>query len=144
MELIKRIGRIIGDIPVLGGVLRRPLGLLGFLIVFLFLFIVIFAPLIAPYDYAAQDIPNRLQGPSQAYPLGTDHLGRDIFSRLIYGSRIALGTAIPSVTIAITMGIILGLVSGYLGGRVDDIIVVAMNSLQAFPSVILALTPSPE
>lgn len=134
-----RFDLFLSRIPVLGDVLRRPLGVLGFLIVLLFLMMVIFAPLIAPYHYAEQDITNRLQGPSANYILGTDHLGRDLFSRLVYGSRIALGTAIPSVSIAMTLGIMLGLVSGYLGGRVDDLIVVIMNALQAFPSVILAL-----
>ncbi len=134
-----RINRILDRIPVLGEVLKRPLGALGFILVVFFLVLVIFASLIAPYDYAEQNIANRLQGPSLEHPMGTDHLGRDLFSRLVYGSRIALGTAIPSVTIAMIMGILLGLISGYIGGRVDDIIVVIMNSLQAFPSIILAL-----
>lgn len=126
-------------LPVLGEVLERPLGALGFIIVLLFLVAVIFAPQIAPYEFARQDIPNRLQGPSAAYWLGTDHLGRDLFSRLVYGSRIALGTAIPSVAIALTAGTLLGLVAGYVGGGVDDVVVVIMDSLQAFPSIMLSL-----
>lgn len=134
-----RLQRLLRRIPVLGDVLRRPLGALGFLIVLLFVLTVIFAPLIAPYDYAAQDIPNMLQGPSYTYRLGTDHLGRDLFSRLVYGSRIALGTAIPAVAIALVGGILLGLLAGYAGGVVDDIIVVVLDSICAFPSVILAL-----
>jgi peptide/nickel transport system permease protein len=134
-----RIGQFIDRLPVLSNVIRQPLGALGFLIVSIFILTVIFAPLIAPYDYARQDIPNRLQGPSEKYWLGTDYLGRDLFSRLVYGSRIALGTAIPSVAIALSIGICLGLIAGYVGGRLDNLIVVVMDSLQAFPSIMLSL-----
>jgi peptide/nickel transport system permease protein len=134
-----RFNQALDRLPILGDVLRQPLGVLGFVIVACFLFTVVFAPLIAPYDFARQDIPNRLQGPSAKYWLGTDQLGRDLFSRLVYGSRIALGTAIPSVAIALLAGICLGLVAGYAGGRVDDVIVVIMDSLQAFPSITLSL-----
>ena len=126
-------------IPILGDVLRQPLGAIGFVIVLAFVISVIFAPLIAPYDYSKQDIPNRMQGPSQTYWLGTDHLGRDIFSRLVYGSRIAFGTAIPSVAIALVTGIFFGLIAGYVGGTVDNVIVVVMDTLQAFPSIMLSL-----
>lgn len=126
-------------IPVLGEVLQRPLGALGFFIVFIFLICVIFAPIIAPYSYERQDIPNMLQGPSSAYILGTDHLGRDILSRLIYGSRIALVVSVPAVGIALMGGILLGLIAGYVGGPVDDIIVIVLDSIQAFPAVVLAL-----
>ena len=134
-----RIQKILDRIPVLGEVLQRPLGALGFFIVFVFIVTVIFAPQIARYDYVRQDIPNRLQGPSENYWLGTDYLGRDLFSRLVYGSRIALGTAIPSVTIALLLGIFLGLIAGYAGGAVDNVIVIIMDSLQAFPSIMLSL-----
>jgi len=135
-----RMDQLLDRIPVLGDVLRRPLGLVGFTIVALFIFAVIFAPAIAPYDYARQDIPNRLQAPSADYWLGTDHLGRDLFSRLVYGSRIALGTAIPAVSIALVAGTLLGLIAGYVGGQVDDILIIIMDSLQAFPSIMLSLT----
>ncbi|MCL1939729.1 MAG: ABC transporter permease [Desulfovibrionaceae bacterium] len=119
--------------------LRRPSGLTGFLIILLFLTMAVLAPFIAPYSFVQQDIANKLQGPSWDYLFGTDHLGRDILSRLIYGSRIAFGTAIPAVSVALTLGIMLGLAAGYVGGIVDNIIVVIINSLQSFPSVILAL-----
>ncbi|MCL2163854.1 MAG: ABC transporter permease [Oscillospiraceae bacterium] len=136
---VSRLDMLLDRVPVLGDVLRRPMGLLGFLLVFAFLIIVIFAPAIAPYHYAELDVNSRFQGPSANYILGTDHLGRDLFSRLIYGSQIALGTAVPSVAIAITIGIVLGLISGYIGGRVDSIILVIMNSAQSFPAIVLAL-----
>jgi peptide/nickel transport system permease protein len=133
------IQKLLDRIPIFGDILRLPLGAIGFVIVFAFLISVIFAPLIAPYDYARQDIPNRMQGPTEKYWLGTDHLGRDIFSRLVYGSRIAFGTAIPSVAIALTAGTLLGLIAGYIGGWVDNVIVVIMDTLQAFPSIMLSL-----
>ena len=134
-----RYHRFLNRIPVLGEVLKRANGMIGFIIVFIFIVTVIFAPFIAPYDYAKQDIYSKQQGPSSTYILGTDHLGRDIFSRIVYGSRIALGTALPSIAIALALGVLLGLIAGYAGGVVDDIIVVIINSLQAFPSIILAL-----
>ncbi|MGD8403734.1 MAG: ABC transporter permease [Anaerolineales bacterium] len=137
---INRYQLFLNRIPVLGDVLRRPLGMLGFLIVFIFLLMVFFAPWIAPYSYEQQDIPNRLQGPSSEYWLGTDHLGRDLWSRIVYGARIALGVAIPSVSIALLGGVALGLLAGYTGGIVDDVTLVFLDSLQAFPAVILALT----
>jgi peptide/nickel transport system permease protein len=143
MQYIERpanpIQKTLDRLPVLGDVLRQPLGIVGFAIVLAFVIAVLFAPLIAPFDYARQDIPNRMQGPSSNYWLGTDHLGRDIFSRLVYGSRIAFGTAIPSVGIALVAGIFLGLIAGYAGGIVDNIIVVFMDMLQAFPSIMLSL-----
>ncbi len=135
-----RFQRFLNRFPVLGDVLRRPLGALGSVIVLAFLVTVAFTPLLAPYDYAALDIPNMLQGPSKAYLLGTDHLGRDLLSRLIYGSRIALGVAVPAVVLALTGGLLIGLTAGYFGGRVDDITLVVLDSIQAFPAVILALT----
>lgn len=134
-----RYQQFLKHIPILGDVIRRPLGALGFLIVSGFMLTVIFASVLAPYDYDAQDIPSMLQGPSREHLLGTDHLGRDLLSRIIYGSRIALGTAVPAVSIALAGGMILGLISGYTGGIVDDIIVVILDSLKAFPAVILAL-----
>lgn len=134
-----RYQRFLDRLPVLGDILRRPLGMLGFIIVAGFLLVVIFAPLLAPYNYTDQDIPNRLAGPSAQYPLGTDYLGRDLLSRIIYGARIALGVAIPAVGIAVIGGILLGLLAGYMGGVVDDVVVVLLDSVNAFPAVILAL-----
>jgi peptide/nickel transport system permease protein len=143
MQYIERpttsIQKTLDRLPILGDVLRQPLGLIGFVIVLAFLIAVLFAPQIAHYDFARQDIPNRMQGPSVTYWLGTDHLGRDIFSRLVYGSRIAFGTAIPSVSIALVAGIFMGLIAGYTGGIVDNVIVILMDMLQAFPSIMLSL-----
>ncbi len=126
-------------IPILGDILKQPLGVIGFVIVLTFVICVVFAPLIAPYDYTQQDIPNRMQGPSAKYWLGTDNLGRDLFSRLVYGSRIAFETALPSVGSALIAGMLLGLIAGYVGGWLDNLIVVTMDTLQAFPSIMLSL-----
>ena len=119
---------------------RRPEGMLSLILVVFLLILIVLAPLIAPYDPAQQDIQRRLEGPSREYWLGTDHLGRDLFSRLVYGTRVALGTAMPSVTVAMMMGIILGLTAGYLGGNVDNFILIFMDTLQAFPAIILTLS----
>jgi peptide/nickel transport system permease protein len=134
-----RLQRLLDRVPILGDVLRRPLGALGFFIVLIFMLMVVFAPLIAPYDFAEQDIPSMLQGPSGAHWLGTDHLGRDLLSRLIYGARIALSVALPAVSVALAAGLVLGLIAGYVGGVVDDVALVLFDSIQAFPPVILAL-----
>ncbi|QGN50910.1 ABC transporter permease subunit [Micromonospora sp. WMMC415] len=101
--------------------------------------VAVFAPYIVPYDGAVQDIPNRLQGPSGSHLLGTDGLGRDLLSRILLGVRVELAVALPAVCAALVLGLLLGLVAGYLGGWVDNAVVVFMDTIQAFPSVVLAL-----
>ncbi len=120
-------------------VARRPAGLFGLVVVATLLLIVLFAPQIAPYEASAQKITDRLEGPSLTHLFGTDELGRDLYSRILYGTRIALGVAIPSVLAALVVGLIIGTVAGYLGGWVDNALVVVMDTVQAFPTVILAL-----
>ncbi len=121
-------------------VARRPAGAFGLFVIGLLLVLVAFAQWIAPYSAAAQDIPSRLQGPTLAHPFGTDLLGRDILSRVIFGTRVELSVALPSVAAALLAGFVLGLVAGYLGGRADTALVILMDSVQAFPAIILALT----
>jgi peptide/nickel transport system permease protein len=99
----------------------------------------IFAPLIAPFDPYKQDYTQILADPSLAHPLGTDLVGRDVLSRIIYGSQAALLVGIVSVAIASVIGIILGLFSGYVGGLIDAIIMRAMDALMAIPPIILAV-----
>lgn len=118
---------------------RRPAGLFGLLIVTGLLLALIFAPSLTPYSAAQQDIAHRLEGPSLDHPLGTDHLGRDLLARLLFGARVALGVAFPSVLTALFFGLILGLTAGYLGGVVDNLIIVIIDAIQAFPAIILAL-----
>ena len=120
-------------------IMRRPAGVFGLVIILLLMLILIFGPLIAPYSEIAQDLKHRLEPPSAAHLLGTDHLGRDLLSRLIIGTRIALGTAFPAVLFALVAGSILGMLAGYLGGWVDNALIVVTDSMQAFPSMMLAL-----
>lgn len=126
-------------LTVLREVVRRPAGLFGLTVIGGLLVIVVFAPLLAPYGDAHQDIVHRLEPPSGAHLLGTDQLGRDLLSRLLFGTRIALGVAVPSVLAALAAGLVLGMIGGYLGGRVDNLMILVMDSMQAIPSVPLAL-----
>jgi peptide/nickel transport system permease protein len=119
--------------------LQRPAGVFGLVIILFLVFLFIFGPSIAPYSAIAQDIKHRLEPPSAAHLLGTDQLGRDLLSRLIVGTRVALGVAFPAVLFALVAGSILGLLGGYLGGWVDNTLIVITDSMQAFPSMMLAL-----
>lgn len=101
-------------------------------------FMALAAPLISPYDPAAV-VSNPLSPPSMAHPFGTDNLGRDILSRIIWGSRIVLMVITLSVILSASVGIPLGLLSGYIGGRLDRILTMVMDSIYAFPGLILAI-----
>lgn len=121
-------------------VARSPAGAFGLIVVAALLVVALLAPVLAPHDYAAIDVPRRLEGPSSDYWLGTDHLGRDLLSRLIGGVRIALRIAVPAVLLGLAIGLVVGLVAGYVGRWVDTVAVVVMDAIQSFPAVILALT----
>jgi peptide/nickel transport system permease protein len=116
-------------------------GLFGFLVIVVLVIVAIFAPLLAPHDPAAQSLSGRLAAPfhSWSHPLGTDNLGRDMLSRLIYGSRISLEVGVLVVGIAGTIGTLLGMTSGYFGGRVDSAIMRVVDTQIAFPGLLLAL-----
>jgi peptide/nickel transport system permease protein len=101
--------------------------------------VAIFAPLIAPHDPLAQNSKAINQGPSQVYLLGTDKLGRDVLSRLIYGARTILVLAPISVLVSVTVGTCLGLLGGYFGGLVDEIIMRILDAIMAFPTILLYL-----
>jgi peptide/nickel transport system permease protein len=120
-------------------IVRRPAGLLGLLVVAAIFLVAIFAPLLAPHSPDSIDVVNMFAGPSPGHLLGTDALGRDNLSRLLYGARTALGIALPSVAVAFVAGLCLGLVAGYLGGWVDKVLIVLIDTGLAFPAVILAL-----
>ena len=99
----------------------------------------IFAPLAAPYDPYAQTLTDRLQAPGAAHLLGTDELGRDLFSRIIYGARVSLLVGLVPTLISMAIGTVLGLLAGFYGGRVDFAIMRLADVMLAFPSLLLAL-----
>jgi peptide/nickel transport system permease protein len=94
---------------------------------------------LAPYDPIQQDIPNRLQSPNSDHLMGTDQLGRDTFSRVLYGARISLGVSVMVVVITLLVGIVMGVISGYLGGWTDETIMRLVDLLMAFPGLLFAL-----
>ena len=97
------------------------------------------APMLTPHDPTAINPAAVLQGPSRAHPLGTDNLGRDVLSRLLYGARPSLGTAATASLLILAIGVTGGTISGYVGGRVDETLMRIVDVLLAFPSLILAL-----
>jgi peptide/nickel transport system permease protein len=122
----------------------------GLLIVIFWIFVAIFAPLLTPYTPTEQDYVAQNEGPSRAHLLGTDDLGRDIWSRLIYGARVVLvilpvsedfwipgGTAIWGVLLGLLVGSTLGLMGGYLGGWVDEVVMRILDAMMAFPVILL-------
>jgi ABC-type dipeptide/oligopeptide/nickel transport system permease subunit len=117
----------------------RPVVVAGAVIVFLVVIVAIFAPFIAPYPYNDQNLPAHLQSPSRAHWLGTDSLGRDELTQLIYGSRVSLLVGIVAVSLAGAVGMTLGLTAGYFGGVVSNIIMRIIDSLLALPPMILML-----
>ncbi|CAN7678503.1 ABC transporter permease [Rhizobium rhizogenes] len=134
------ISRVATSLRQAGGKLaQEPLGLIGFIILGLLCLIAIFAPLLAPYDPNVQVLSNALQPPSLAHPAGTDEFGRDILSRLIFGTRITIQTVLSISVIVGPIGLLIGVVAGFFGGRVDALLMRATDIVLSFPSLILAL-----
>ena len=121
---------------------KNKMAMLGLVILVMLALTAIFADVIADYDtkVIAQDIKNRLQGPSMEHWCGTDEFGRDIFARLVHGSRVSLVVGLISVSISLLMGGALGAIAGYYGGRVDNVIMRIMDIFLAVPSILLAMT----
>jgi peptide/nickel transport system permease protein len=119
--------------------LRNPLAVVGALIVLVLVVMAIFAPLIAPYSPVGQDLANRLMPPSAEHWMGTDELGRDIYSRVVYGARITLLIVTMVAVIAAPIGLVVGAVSGYFGGWVDRILMGVTDIFLSMPKLILAL-----
>src|SRR3990172_2786164 len=124
---------------------RRRTALFGFVVVGIVCLTAVLAPLVSPFDPLAQDIGQRLREPGwqdaqgRLHPLCTDHLGRDILARVIFGSRIALVVGLSAVLISGVLGMAIGLVSGYFGGRVDDFFMRLADIQLAFPFILLAI-----
>lgn len=119
--------------------LKNRLAVSGGLLVLLVFVLSIFAPLFAPYDPSAIDIKNILVGPSLAHPLGTDDLGRDVLSRMLWGGRVSLKVGFVAVGIATLIGILLGSLAGFYGGWMDSIIMRSVDIMLSIPTIFLVL-----
>jgi peptide/nickel transport system permease protein len=118
---------------------RYPLGALGGVILLVMILTAIFAPLLAPHDPQATSVALQYARPGSALILGGDQLGRDVLSRLIYGTRISLYVGLLSVGIGVTAGTLIGILSAYVGGAVDLVVQRLVDALMGFPPIILAL-----
>jgi peptide/nickel transport system permease protein len=121
------------------GLKRHPLAMSGLLVVLLMLLLSLAAPLLTPYDPGFQDLANRLARPSTLHWLGTDELGRDIFTRILFGGRTTLGMVIAVVLITAPIGLFIGCIAGYAGGLLDKTLMRITDIFLAFPRLILAL-----
>ncbi len=118
---------------------RSPQALLGVALVLVLLAMAVFAPLIAPFDPIQLQVRERLQSPSPRHWFGTDDFGRDIFSRVVWGSQLAVRLGVLSVVVAATGGVALGLIAGYYGGWVDNLISRLLEVMLAFPGLLFAI-----
>ena len=121
---------------------RNKLAVVAAFVILLFILIAIFAPLICPYDYAAQDLKNGFMHPCREHLFGTDRHGRDVFSRVIYGTRYSLTIGIVSVFCAAAIGVVFGAVSGYYGGTVDTLLMRFLDIYQSVPMLLMAMALS--
>jgi peptide/nickel transport system permease protein len=128
-----------GALLVLAKVWRHPLGRFGLLVLAVLVLCAVAAPWISPYDPVAIDYEAILLPPDRQHWLGTDELGRDILSRIIYGAATSLEVMVLSIAASLVIGIVIGLSAGYFGGWYDDIVMRIMDGLLAFPMIILAL-----
>ena len=125
--------------PRLRAFLANTKAVFGLAVVVLFVASALLAPFLAPYDPNALDIPARLSGPSLSHWAGTDQLGRDTFSRLLYGGQVALKIAVIGVSVALSIGLVLGMVAGYGPKWLDSILLLVFDTVLAFPTNVLAL-----
>ncbi|MCB4919982.1 ABC transporter permease [Brucella intermedia] len=117
----------------------NPLAMIGLFIIVAFVALSLAAPLLAPYDPSVQDLGNRLSAPTGEHWFGTDELGRDILSRILYGGRVTLGMVIAVVILVAPLGLFIGCIAGYFGGIVDTALMRVTDVFLAFPRLILAL-----
>lgn len=118
---------------------RHHMAMFGVALISLILAVVAFAPLVIPYQPNKQDIKNRLQPPSLAHPMGTDELGRDEFTRVLYGGRVSLTIGIAAMALGLSVGTLVGGISGYFGGRVDTLIMRLVDIAIAFPNLFMLI-----
>jgi peptide/nickel transport system permease protein len=121
-------------------VLRRPRVAIGGVLLLVLVVAALAAPILSPYDPIAVNVTDALEGPSGRHLFGTDDLGRDVFSRTLYGARVSLSVGLISVSIGLLVGVSLGLVAGYVGGTADLMIMRLIDALLAFPGLVLAIS----
>jgi len=121
---------------------RNKLAIIGMSLALILVLLAVFAPVLTPYDEAAQDIQNRFQMPSWQHLMGTDNFGRDLFTRVLYGGRTSLLVACLALIVSIAAAIVLGAVAGYYGGWAETIIMRATDMVQAVPPMLFAVTVS--
>lgn len=123
--------------------IRNPGAVVGFVLVALFVFTAAFAPLIAPYDPREQDLSlladGCCPGPSADHWFGVDQLGRDVFSRVVYGARYSLLIGVVAVTVGVSIGLVLGAFAGYIGGKSDTVVMRGMDIMLAIPGLLMAI-----
>ena len=124
---------------VLRRAVRARLAPFGAAVVMAAILVALAAPVVAPYDPLKQNLAHALAAPSREHPLGTDNVGRDVLSRVIWGTRISLVAGVVSVAIALLTGSVLGVVAGFCGGRVDGVVMRLMDAVLSFPPLVLAL-----
>jgi len=130
----------ISSYSLMGVLLRHRLSIVGILILSMVALMAVFAPFVSPHNPYKQDLYHVLEKPSKLHWLGTDNLGRDLLSRVIYGSRISLYAGLASMAISAVIGIIIGLFAGYYGGTVDNILMRITDAFMCFPYFIFVLT----
>jgi peptide/nickel transport system permease protein len=121
---------------------KNRLAMLGLFIILIEIILAVLAPVIIPYDYAKMDMSCVFETPSRVHFFGCDDMGRDIFSRVIYGSRYSLSIGIFGVAIGTCIGLIIGSIAGYFGGQVDNIIMRFLDIIQALPGMLLMIVIS--
>ncbi len=119
--------------------LANPQGVIGFLLVVAFFASAIFAPFFATHDPNQMDIPLRLSGPTWEHWAGTDQLGRDTYSRVLYGGRVALQIAAIGVSVSLFIGLILGMIAGYGPRWLDNLLLLVFDTIRSFPTIVIAL-----
>ncbi|MDE0084164.1 MAG: ABC transporter permease [Candidatus Poribacteria bacterium] len=128
-----------GQHNIIRKLLRHRSATIGASIILFFVIVAIFAPLIATHNPMKAEIADRLQGRSGEHYLGTDGTGRDVFSRIVYGSRISLKVGLIAITFSLGLGTLFGAVAGYFGGWLDNVIMRVMDMMLAMPSILLAM-----